>query len=495
MKSISLLLATFFLGLQIIYPQQTEQEILKKYLGTITIEEVLNYSKTLTSKEFEGRLSGTPGFWKAARWIAQNFEEWGIRPGGDNGSYFQKYNCSYTLVIQPGNLSIQTLGGTEKRHYNFPDDFYSGSHSSSGEIKGEAVYVGYGISAPELGYDDYEGIEVKGKIVVLKPGLPVQTTHPGFENWVYYSYHKNKFAIAKRKGAVGLLYTDKIANTNTIYQEGFVYAQIGEKVVADLFEGTGTTMEKQNNKIISELKPQSMYLNKTVNIGAKTKHNPQATAGNIIGVIEGSHPELKHEVIIIGAHFDGQGMMGDLLFPSALDNASGVANIMAAARAISQSGIQLDRTIMFLFLGAHENGMHGTNFYVENPVFPRENTIAYFNLDMVGNGTGIVIFGGQTHTRLFHHFEENNRLFVNRNLSATPVRPLIGRLRSDGAIFQREGFSALGIGATGRVKEVFYHDHRDNVDVLTPDLMRDVARLIYLSFIGMANDENLKVGE
>lgn len=495
MKALQFFLAFIFLNTGFISAQNTERDMLNMYLESITIEEVTGYCEVMTSNEFEGRVSGSPGFWKTAEWLAKNLKDWGIKAAGDNEGYFQMFDSPYTDVKESGSVSIQINGKKDARSYAFPEDFYSGSHSSSGKVKGEVVYLGFGISAPELGYDDYEGIDVKGKILVFEPGLPVQPNHPDFDKWVYYSYHKNKFAKAMEKGAKGLLYTDKMANPNTVYLKGFVYAHIGPDIIKDLFEGTGTSYEQQRKKILEELKPQSIPLNKTVNLSAKTKHDAKAKACNVIGIIEGSDPVLKNEVIIIGGHFDGQGKLGDLVFPSALDNASGVANIMAAARALSQSGVKLKRSVMFLFIGGEENGLRGSNHYVENPVFPIEKTVAFFNLDMVGNGTGIGIYGGQTYPQILQHFEENNRLFVNRNLTATQVRPLVGRPRSDGAVFQKAGYTTMGIGTPGRVKDIFYHNHLDDMNALTTDVMRDVARLIFLSFIDMADDENLSPDE
>ncbi len=488
-KTFNLLLASFLLCFGV-YAQQAETEILQQHLPSITIEEITAYCKVMTSDAFEGRVSGSPGFWKTAHWIADYLKEWGIQPAGDDGSYFQHFSSPFTDVLEAGSISMRSDSKTKKT-YSFPEDFYSGSNSASGRVKGDAVYVGFGISAPELNYDDYAGVDAKGKILVFEPGLPVQAHHPDYDRWVFYSYHINKFAIAKKKGAKGLLYIDQIANPNTAYLEGFVYAHAGPQIIRDLFEGTGTSHEKQRKKIIDELKPQSLSLKKTIELSAKTRHYPYAGACNVIGIIEGSDPVLKNEVIIIGGHFDGQGKLGHLLFPSALDNASGVANIMAAARAIAQSGIRPKRTIMFLFIGGEENGLRGSTHYVENPVFPRNKTIAFFNLDMVGNGTGIGIYGGQSFPLMLRHFEKNNSEFISRELSSSLSRPSVGRPRSDGAVFQRAGFPTLGIGTPGRVKEIFYHSHNDNMDALTTDVMRDVARLIYLSFIDMANDTEL----
>jgi hypothetical protein len=491
MKTRFTLLLIAFLFSAGLNAQSPDPEILKKYLETITMQEVTSYCEVMTSDEFEGRVSGSPGFWKTAHWIADYLKEWGIQPAGDDGSYFQYFDSPFTDVKEAGSISIHFLSDKTKKTYSFPEDFYSGSNSASGKVTGEAVYLGFGISAPELGYDDYAGADVKGKILVFEPGLPVQASHPDFDKWVYYSYHKNKFAIAKKKGAKALLYIDQLANPNTAYLEGFIYAHAGPQIIQDLFEGTGTTHQEQRRKILNELKPQSIFLNKRVEISAKTKHYPDTKACNVIGIIEGSDPVLKNEVVIIGGHFDGQGKLGDLVFPGALDNASGVANVMAAARAIAQSGIRPRRTIMFLFIGGEENGLHGSTHYVENPVFIKEKTVAFFNLDMVGNGTGIGIYGGQSYPHILNHFEKANEAFIGRNLTSSPSRPSVGRPRSDGAVFQMAGFTTLGIGTPGRVKDVFYHSHKDGMDVLTTDVMRDVARIIYLVLPELANDENL----
>lgn len=490
MKTKFSLLFAFLLVSTGIFPQTTDSDKLQKHLETITIDEVTSYCEVMTSDAFEGRVSGSPGFWKTANWIAGLLEEWGIQPGGDDGSYFQYFASPFTNVQEAGSISLRSDRKTKKT-YSFPEDFYSGSNSASGRVKGDAVYVGFGISAPELGYDDYAGMDVKGKILVFEPGLPVQTNHPDFDRWVFYSYHINKFATAKKKGAKGLVYIDQMANPNTAYLDGFIYAHAGTQIIRDLFEGTGTSHEEQRKKILEELKPQSLSLEKTIELSARTKHYPDAKACNVIGIIEGSDPVLKNEVIIIGGHFDGQGRLGNLVFPSALDNASGVANILAAARALAQSGVRPKRTIMFLFIGGEENGLRGSTHYVENPVFPKEKTIAFFNLDMVGNGTGIGIYGGQSYPLMLRHFERNNNDFIGRELTSSLSRPSVGRPRSDGAIFQKAGFPTLGIGTPGRVKEIFYHSHKDNMEALTTDVMQDVARLIFLSFIDMANDTEL----
>lgn len=211
------------------------------------------------------------------------------------------------------------------------------------------IYVGFGISAPELNYDDYSNIDVKGKIVLLKP---VCHTHNDstLQKWEPYSYHRYKFQRAKELGATGLLYVSKIANPNTSYLEGFVYAYIGETVAEELFAGTGQKYAETHAAIVKNIKPDSFLLNKKVRISASTNYFPDSRSCNVIGMIEGSDPILKNEAIIIGGHLDAVGSPG-CLFPGALDNASGSADILAAAKALATSEVKPARTVIFVFFG------------------------------------------------------------------------------------------------------------------------------------------------
>jgi hypothetical protein len=492
MKTLIILLFTlFFVPRVTLFSQIPDDQKLAEIFESITIEEVSKYCEVLTSDAHEGRLSGSPGFWKSADYLAGLLGDWGIQPAGEDGSYFQSFPCPYTEVVEAGRIVLSTADGNTRKEYHFPMDFYPGSNTASGAVQGEAVYVGFGISAPELGYDDYKGVDVKGKIVVFEPGLPVNPSHPDYSKWVPYSYHKKKFSDAQKKGVAGMLYADKIVNPNTSHLDGFVYAHAGKGLIDDLFSDTETSFEVQRSSIIEHLRPQSIPLKRHVSIHVQSSHFPDAKACNVIGMIPGSDPVLKNEVILIGGHFDGQGKLGDLVFPGALDNASGVANVLAAARAISIANIPTARTILFFFIGGEENGLLGSSYYVHNPAFPRESTLVFFNLDMVGNGTGIRIMGGESYPLIFRHFEKNN--FAGRNISASSVRPVTGRPRSDAAIFQMAGYRTMGIGTTGRVKDMFYHDYRDDMMALTPDIMRDVARLIFLSLIDLANDREISI--
>jgi len=469
-----------------------EKDLLKAF-HMVSSHDLLDYVVELSSEKYKGRLSGTPEFMKSAEWVASKLKEWGLKPGGDKGSYFQMFDLPYCLIKSPGTLSLQSISKTgtgSVKTYTFPKDFYPGMNSDSGTAIGEAVYVGYGITAPELGYDEYKGVDVKGKIVVIDAAIPYEKDDATFPKWVPYSYHQYKQKNALQHGAAGMLYIGKNPNTNTMWQKGFVYAHITEEMVDDLFAGTGKIYKDLKAQLNKTLKPASFPTGKKISLTQETEYHPEGKAPNVIGLVEGSDPALKDEVIIIGGHLDAVGHNG-LLMPGALDNASGAADMMGAAMALAKSGLKIKRTVIFLFIGGEENGLVGSTYYTLHPTFPKEKTISFFNLDMVGNGMGLSLGGGLTYPLIYKHWEEANAKYLHRTLRTSESRPSAGRPRSDSVIFQRAGFRTLGIGTTDGYKKTYYHDPGDTAETLTPEIMEDVAKWIYLSVFTMANAEKL----
>lgn len=470
------------------------QEEIMALFFSISSNELFDYARILSSPAFNGRRSGGPGYMKSARWVADHLKEWGIKPGGDNGSYFQYFDNPYTEVKDVGSLTIRIPvkgGKTEEIACTSPKDYFAGSNSSSGKVSGKLVYAGFGITAPELGYDDYKRINVKGKIVVIDGGIPYSRWDKPRARWRSYSSSIHKLKNAKKHGAVGMLYIGKTANPNTPYQKNFIYCHIDKHVVSDLFKGTKKDHGQLKKMIVEKMKPRSFYLKKEATITASTVHFPDARSCNVIGILPGSDPVLKDEVIIMGAHLDGVGNLGFLL-PGALDNASGVVDIMGAAGGLSRFPRKLKRSVMFLFFGGEECGLFGSRYYTANPVFPKEKTACFINLDMVGNGTGLYLWNGLSYPGIHRHFKEANDRFLHRKMSASEARVSYGRPRSDGRVMQNAGFTTLGIGSRGRVKKVYWHDPRDTVETLTPEIMEDVAKWLFLSVSSLADDDDLK---
>lgn len=480
-----LLFAAFhFAGLT----QGTKTNKLLTTFHSISSHEILEFAEELSDEKYNGRLSGSPEYLEAARWCAGKFEEWGILPA-NNGSYFQYFPNAFTEVNSTGSF-LYTLNEKEKR-YTFPEDYFPGSNSASGTVTGEIVYVGFGITAPELGYDDYENVNVKGKIVILESGTPYTKNDSTLAKWTPYSYHRYKFRNAFKQGAAGLLYVGKIANPNTVHLENFIYVHIDENVAEQLFTDSGKKYSEVK-KSLGEIKPASFALNpnQVVTLSAKTTHFPDAESCNLVGMIEGADPVLKNEVIIVGGHLDGQGFLGEV-FPSALDNASGVADILGAAKALAQSEIRPKRSVLFILFGGEECGLYGSTHYVNHPIFPVEKTTLMINLDMVGNGTGFFVSNGKSYPELFGHFESANEKFLHRELAASEQRKNFGRPRSDASLFENAGITTFSLWTSNSVFPVYYHHPLDKTNVLTPEIMEDAAKLLYLGVLGVANDKNL----
>jgi hypothetical protein len=496
-KIIPLLLLLSLQTSHIVLSQDDYESKLLRQFHSITSEEMMTWVEKLCSPEFNGRLTGTPEYLASAEWVAGKLKEWGIKPGGNNGSYFQWFDFPYTSVNDIGSLTLnipQPDGSVIKKNYNYPDEYYPGMNSGNGEITAEVVFVGYGVTAPELNYDDYKGIDVKGKIVLINRDVPyTDPRNPEYGKWLAYCYHHYKLKNAVSHGAAGMLYIDGAsANPNIAYDPSIVVSGIGTQPLADIFAGLKTTNNEVTEKIRKTFKPTSFSTGKSITIKANTTRHPDGKACSVIGIIEGSDPVLKNEVIIIGGHLDAVGNAGKVV-NGALDNASGIVDIMAAAKAMALSGIQLKRSVMFLLLGGEEIGLLGSKVYTEKPSFPKEKTITFINLDMVGNGTGLAVNAGSTYKEFISFFEQANAKYIHRTLRTSAPVPgtFYGRPRSDDVVFSMAGYRTMSIGTTDGYKKVFYHLPGDDPDAITIDIMEDVAKMIYIALTNMANDSSL----
>ncbi|MGE5420424.1 MAG: M28 family peptidase [Chloroflexota bacterium] len=495
MKKIVLLLTILYFPLiQSVSQNEPEAEMLRQF-HSINSVEMMSWVEKLCSPEFNGRLTGTPEFMASAEWVAGKFREWGLKPAGDNDTFFQYFDMPYTVLNDPGSLTLnipQNDGYVIRKHYRYPEEYYPGMNSGSGEITAEVVYVGYGVTAPELNYDDYKGIDVKGKIVLVNRDVPyLDARNPEYKKWVGYCYHQYKLENAVKHGAKGFLYIDGIgANPNIAYDPSIIVCGIGPEALGDIFAGVKTTNKELTDKMIKTLKPASFSTGKTITITSNTTRHNQGKGCNVMALLEGSDPDLKNEVIIIGGHLDAVGNAGKVV-NGALDNASGIVDIMAAAKALAQSKNRPRRSILFIAIGGEENGLLGSKLYVSKPAFAKEKTIVYINLDMVGNGTGLAVSGGSPYASLNKYFEEANAKYIHRNFRASAPVPgeYYGRPRSDGVVFSMAGYRTMAISTTDAVKPVYYHLPGDDPDAITIDVMEDVARMIFVALTNMANDE------
>lgn len=469
---------------------QVDLENLRNSVFNISSEELLGFVKEMSSDKYSGRLTGTPEYDDVAAWLAEYFSTLGLKPG-NNGEWYQKFHQPYTLVKSDCSLELlipQKKGDTIRKSYNYFDQYIPGSTSASGSVTAEVVFVGWGISAPELKFDEYKGLDVRGKIVLMRPESPVT---PGagaeaFAPWFKYSTHQYKMKNAIDHGAVGLLYHyGPLVNTNNDYHPDFINSLIGDDVVNDLFSSTGRQYAALIEEIKKTLKPGSFELDKIVRIKNTTEYFPNGIGSNVMALLPGSDPVLKDEVIIIGGHLDHVGACYEVC-PGAQDNASGIATIMGIAKVLTSSGMKFKRSILFVGFGAEEQGLGGSKEYVLNPVFPLNQTMAYLNLDCVGVGPNFHAGGGENFSDIFLAVSRANNRYTHRKLS-TSFSANLGRPRTDAAIFMKAGVPSLSFSSSGG--KGYYHNPLDRVETIWPESMQALASMLSFAVAELANTE------
>jgi len=484
--------ALFFLPLFFLFTsagaQETDERVLLNAMHSISSHDLLEYVIEQCDEKYEGRLTGTPGYQMCAEWLAGEFKEWGLTPGGDDGSWFQWFDIPYTLVYPDCGLTLHMPmkeGSGLQKHYRYISEYMPGSTSGNGSVTGEVIYAGYGITAPELGYDDYAKVDVRGKIILIESEAPVSPADgpDKFNPWYEHSFHQSKLANAARHGAIGMIYNyGPIANPNNAYIEDFIYVHVGDTVVRDIFAGTGLKHETVVGEIKATLKPRSFNTKKVVTVKMATQHFSDGRGSNVIGVLPGSDPELGREAVIIGAHLDHLGRCYDII-PGANDNASAVAVMMGVAKALAESKIPLKRTVIFLSFGAEEQGILGAKAYLENPLIPLDQSVL-LNMDGVGVGHSIRAAAGLNYPGLWSFIEEANNKYIHRPLSANMFANL-GRPRLDAARFLSAGVPSISFSTYGSVN--YYHVPMDDLDIIKPEIMEDLAQLLFVSVVSMAN--------
>ncbi len=469
----------------------SEEEKILAVMHAISSETLQAYVQELCLPKYGGRLTGTEEYRQAAAWVIERLKNWSIRPGGEGGTYFQQFPDPYTLVLKAGELVLHLPlknGAEVKKTYEFEKDYIPGSTSDSGAVTAEVIYVGYGITAPELGYDDYRGMDVRGKIVMMEPEVPVSPDREPqlFKAWRPYSFHQYKFQNARDHAAAGILYNYPIANPNAPFIKGLLESAVGPSVIQDIFAGTGRQYSRVVEAIQKLRRPQSFRTGKTVTLRNDTEHHPEGIGFNVIGRIEGSDPELKREALIIGAHLDHLGRNHEMM-PGANDNASGVAVVLGAAEALARSPLPLKRSVLFIFFGAEEQGVLGSEFYVKHPVVANERVVGFINLDGVGRGDRLLALAGVNFPKLWAPFEKANKGYIHRVLLPVYFANL-ARQRLDAAHFLWAGVPTLSFNTldTQPLPYSTYHSTRDRPELLTPEIMEDLARLIYLAVLDIA---------
>lgn len=454
---------------------------------------ILEHIKILASNDFQGRKSGLSGGEKASAWIAEKFKEWGLSPAGKNG-YFQDFENPFFNV--DGDVLLRIDNFKIKRTFIYEDDWRVISNSGSGKVIGELVFAGYGIVSEKNRWNEYENVSVKDKIVLVVNGNP-----PFLEGKVDEEAQVgSKVENAYKNGAKGIIFVYKPGETPQRvrlsippekYRKDFIAIFATENVLNFIFSESPTEFRYLMQVIDRDKKISSIPLRVKVEISAKTTFDPKRKMRNVIAKIDGVDPVLKNEFVIIGAHMDHLGISptGEV-YNGANDNASGTAVVMEIARVMKANSLKPKRTILFALWGGEEQGLLGSRYYSEHPVYPIEKTVAYFNLDMVGHGDGRINFPGIYYgPEIWEILKRKLPEEIKKDLN--PSRG--GPGGSDHTSFLLKGVPGFGIMTSGY--HFKYHHTRDDVDLIKPEILEKVANFLYASLKIVADEENLKIPE
>jgi len=388
-------------------------EALAKEGEAITAASILARTKVLASDEFEGRAPGSPGEDKTVAYLVGEFQKLGLAPGNPDGTYVQ--NAPLVGITSTPTLSF-SLDGQTLALENIND--YIGPSSrvtpQVGAKDTDVVFVGYGVVAPEYGWDDYKGLDVRGKTVVMLVNDPPVTKADGSlddtmfkgKAMTYYGRWTYKYEIAAAKGAAACLIVHETAaasypfavlvgsrsrenfeisapdgNAGHVAMEGWLTVDAARK----LFTAAGKNYDTAKAAAAkADFRPVMLGTKATFTV---TNALRNVASRNVIGLLPGSDPKLRNEYIIYTAHWDHLGrdtrLAGDQIYNGAADNAAGVAVMLEIAQAMVAlpTAQRPKRSILFLSVTAEEKGLIGSRYYATNPLYPLKQTLANINID------------------------------------------------------------------------------------------------------------------
>ncbi len=483
----------------------------------------------LASDEFMGRRTNTPELARLQNWIVSQYQELGLEAAGEAGSYFQTVPIPRKYANTYG---IPKLTIDDRKFYSRYDDFEIDIRSSADvAVSSELCFAGYGISAPEKGFDEYAGLDVRGKIVFVLKGNPDAFIPPrprlmdyeeeddddepgtadSLANWDIESTDSTKMMTAYEKGAAAIIFYDPDYTPNpfrrlrqTVEKSPFerdfiVVSDITEQVFHWIFwrdpQMTGLGFRTWFDEVRKDIKyKRSRSFNTTIEVELtgfesvllRGEEFGADKGRNIIAKITGTDPELKNQYVIIGAHLDHIGVVNGQIYNGAEDNASGSAVVIELARLMKHSGIRLKRTVIFCLWTGEELGLFGSKHWAENPTdgVNMDSVAAYFNLDMVGIGDIIGAPGALNFPTIWEVIKRDQEDDV-----FSVVKPDTGELGgSDQTPFMELGIEALALMTESKEGHPDYHDTGDDSQKMNPVILQKTGQFVLQGVINVANE-------
>jgi Zn-dependent M28 family amino/carboxypeptidase len=493
---------------------QAKGDDLGNALSNLSGQNVLKHIQVLASDAFEGRGPGTPGEDKTVAYLTEQFKSFGLKPGNPNGSYvqdvpligFEALATSGKIVFPDRTIELKTLDdwvAVCRKYAQAMDELTGSNKPKPGQAEkqtfadfrqtsapltntvvledSDVVFVGYGVVAPEYGWDDYKGLDVKGKTVIMlindpavpDPADPSKLDPSYFKGkaMTYYGRWTYKYEIASEKGAAACLIVHETGPAGYPYQvvtgswsrENFdlflpdgnagrvtIEAWLSLEKAKQIFQDAGKDFDKLKAAAVrKDFQP--------VALGAKADFSVRNTlrrvdSKNVVAKLEGSDPSLKSEQVVYTAHWDHLGrdpnLKGDQIFNGAADNASGTAALLEIARGFTLLKTPPKRSILFLSITAEEKGLLGAKYYAANPLYPLEKTLADINMDVINlwGKTRDIVSVGLGNTTLDDILADTART-QDRTIGGDPEPEKGSFYRSDHFEFAKVGVPALNAKA------------------------------------------------
>ena len=492
-------------------------------LGLIAQENLYAHLEYLASDELEGRESGQPGYALAAKYVAEQYAAIGLEPGGSEGWYQAVELQTYLLDPQSPAMTVHRDGGDADLEYR--EDFMMAGDKVSAEddVRGEVVYVGYGVHAPELGYSDLDGVDLEGKIVAYFSGGPQSIKG---DKLAHFSATRTKTKEWVARGAVGGIFlfsreTEKgypwdraqktygikpsktwvnaAGEADSYFPEIRAVSMVSPEIATEMFKGTPIGFEEARDAIeASEVA--STPLGFEVTLARKTAHE-RITSPNVIGLLRGTDPELADEFVVFTAHLDHTGRTpspidGDDINNGMYDNAMGVAIMIEAARALAANPPR--RSVLFVALTAEESGLLGSDYFAHYPTVATDSIVANVNMDMplfLYPLDEMVAFGAE-HSSL-GAIAETAATAEGLILVPDPLPEEILFSRSDQFSFVRKGIPAIWLSSGNQSTDpnvdgpAVFEDHLKNHYHKPSD---DLTRPIYWDAVLRFTRANARIG-
>jgi hypothetical protein len=488
------------------------------------------YVAFLSSDAMQGRMACTAGYRQAAEWAAARFQEWGLKPAGENGTFYQK------VKVPPSDwhtgIPSLTVNG---RAFPLDEGDYAvlGPSTPATVVQAAVVFVGYGISAPQKGLDEYHGVDVTGKIVLALMGSPkdapqergpfaarVQTTDSQkpdqADEWKDESSDQAKIRVAYDKKAAAILLfnpddvQDRDGRRGVYYsraavagdfkpEQKFLSFMVRERVWRAILKrdpqespwGVARRVNRMRNEI-KQKRPQSGPTGATLALTgyeAAVRFDDQHgnnVDSNVLAKIEGTDPKLKAEYVIVGAHLDHIGARNGYVYNGADDNASGSAVVLEIARVLASHKFAPKRTLLFGLWCAEERGLIGSLHYTRHPCdgVDMDKVTACFNLDMVGMGDTLPASGALNFPTIWEVIKRNQDSSI-----LSRIRPEEGGPGgSDHTGFIERGIETMMLLGAAQGGHPDYHQPEDDVDKIEPEMLRLSGQFVLQGMVNLAQE-------